>query len=249
MLPVLNIGPFAIQTPGLIILICFGVGMAQCEKYSHLSDVNPKLLSNMLFTALLLGLVGARLGFALRYPAAFQSNLISIISLNPAMLDVASGVLIALFGAFIYGYRKGMDFWNTLDAFSPLISLAAIGFSLANLASGRAYGTPTRLPWGVRLWGEVRHPTQIYDTILVMIIAFLLWPNRNLARYIRNRINISGVISLSLFASLAFARIITESFRGDSQFLPGQFRLGQVVAWLILALSLWMMKKRFMAPG
>ena len=33
---------------------------------------------------------------------------------------------------------------------------------LGLLLSGEAFGAPTSLPWGVPLFGAVRHPTQIY---------------------------------------------------------------------------------------
>ena len=48
MFPVFQIGPFAVQAPGLIILLGIWVGLTQTEKYANRFHVNPNLLSNLI---------------------------------------------------------------------------------------------------------------------------------------------------------------------------------------------------------
>ncbi|KPV54953.1 hypothetical protein SE17_00645 [Kouleothrix aurantiaca] len=44
------------------------------------------------------------------------------------------------------------------------------------LLSGEAFGLPTSMPWGVPLFGTIRHPTQIYFALTALIsLGILVW--------------------------------------------------------------------------
>ena len=67
---------------------------------------------------------------------------------------------------------KKLEIWSVLDALSLLLPVIGMGLGLATFAVGSQYGTPTGLPWGINLWGEIRHPVQLYQTfgfLLIMI--------------------------------------------------------------------------------
>jgi prolipoprotein diacylglyceryltransferase len=109
--------------------------------------------------------------------------------------------------------------------------LLAIGLSLSHLASGTAFGRPTNLPWGIDLWNATRHPTQIYELLAALVIFGLLW--------FRKTNGLAGS-DLLLFAALtAGAHLFLEAFRGDSILIFDGLRLAQVVAWMVLAVSLF----------
>jgi phosphatidylglycerol:prolipoprotein diacylglycerol transferase len=55
------------------------------------------------------------------------------------------------------------------------IAIGRIGCFLTGL-SDNTYGTSTRLPWGVDFGDGIhRHPVQIYEIILLIVLAFSLW--------------------------------------------------------------------------
>lgn len=67
MFPILQIGPFAIQIPGLVLLlgVCVGLEPADCEAPRH--TIKADTIDRLVFVGLLGGLLGARLWNALRY--------------------------------------------------------------------------------------------------------------------------------------------------------------------------------------
>jgi prolipoprotein diacylglyceryl transferase len=234
MAPILNIGPLAIQLPGLILLLGLWLGLSLAERHSATRGVSANTLYNLVFVSLIAGAIGARLAYIARYPSAFSANPLSVISLNPGLLDPVGGVASALLAALIYGQRKSIGFWQALDALTPVFAVLSVAMSLANLASGAGFGSPTNLPWGIPLWGAVRHPTQIYETLAAAIILAILWPGRERARSLQ-----TGVYFLSFAAVTSASRLFLEAFRGDSQLLPSGIRAAQLVAWLVLAACLW----------
>jgi len=231
MLPILNIGPLAIQLPGLLLIVGLWLGLTLAERFSSRYQVNPSKLYNLVFIALISAAIGARLTYVIRYPGAFRDNLISLVSLNPGLLDPLGAVAGALIAALVYGQRKELSLWPTLDALTPLFATVAIALNLSQLSSGTAFGSTTSLPWAIDLWGAQRHPTQIYEAIAATIILIIIWPSRKHVQDLR-----PGVYFLSFITLSSIARLVLEVFRGDSIILPGGFRLPQVIAWIILAI-------------
>jgi len=238
MLPILHIGPLAIQVPGLVLLLGVWLGLSLTERYAPRYGVESKIIYNLVIISILAGVIGARLFYVARFPDAFLSKPASIISLNPSLLDLWGGVFIASMVALIYGRRMGLSFWSTLNALTPAMAVFSVALALAHLSSGSHYGMPTNLPWGFELWGSYRHPTQIYEFIAAAMILFILWPGRETLNSAS-----PGVYFLSFLGLTAGASIFLEAFRGDSPLLPGGIRIVQIIALILLAVSLWGIKK------
>lgn len=238
MLPVLNIGPLALQVPGLIIIIGIWLGLSLAERLTN--SIKPSVLYNLILISLFLGVIGARIGYVLEFPSAFSDNPFNIISLNLALFNIFAGIGVGLIVAIIYGQSKQLPLWDTLDALTPLFAVFMIALGTSNLASGNAFGSPTDLPWGIDLWGSRRHPTQVYEIILSTIILVLI-----IALSIKKQNKQDGIIFLVFVACTASARIFTEAFSGDSTLIFSGVRSAQLIAWLILAISLWAIGKRF----
>jgi phosphatidylglycerol---prolipoprotein diacylglyceryl transferase len=244
MLPVLQIGPLALQTPGLILLLGIWISLWLAERGAHRHGIDPSHLYNLALLALLSGLVGGRLFYVLFYPSAFAASPRSVFSLNPGLFDIWGAVLAGLMAAFIYGSRKKLSFWPTLDALTPGLAVMTIAISLSNLASGNAFGAPTQLPWAIDLWGALRHPSQVYEALAALgILAIVLFLQRS------DKIKIPGLLFLAFLALTAAARLFLEAFRGDSVLLPNGWRIMQINAWLLLAACLWLIHRRIYATG
>ncbi len=178
MFPILQIGPLAIQTPGLILIAGIWLGLTLAERHASRYQLETELIDNLVLTSMIGGILGARLGYVIQYPSAFFANPISIISLNPGLLDLWTGLATALIVAFAFGQRKRMDFWPTLDALTPGLAVFAVALGFSHLASGSAFGMPADVPWAFHLWGENRHPSQVYEILAAISILVLFWPEK-----------------------------------------------------------------------
>ena len=234
MLPILQIGPLAIQIPGLVILFGLWFGLLVSERYGTTEKENLDQINNMVLIALISSVIGARLGYAASYPRIFAQNPTSLFSLNPGLLDPWSGFAVGLLAGLIYGRKKELPFWKTLDFLSPAIGVFLISMSLANLASGDGFGTPTQLPWAINLWGAYRHPSQIYEALIGIFILWIILPEK---RFGENPI--SGTRILTFIVLYAAARFFLEAFRADSTLIFAGIRGTQILYWIILGAGLW----------
>lgn len=235
MFPILQIGPLAVQTPGLILLLGLWIGLRLSERYAVEKQADPNRYYNLVFIALLSGIIGARLGYIAAYPVIFKDNPASIFSINPGLLDIWSGLATGFIAALIYGKMKNLLFWQTLDLLSPAIAVFLIAMSLANLASGKGYGLPSDVPWAIELWGARRHPTQVYEAVSGYISLWAIWPGKRFGNQPQE-----GIQFLSLIILLSASRLFIEAYRGDSEMIVVGIRTAQIFYWFVLGISLWL---------
>ena len=236
MFPYLRLGPFILPMASLALLAGLWTGLAFIERETARLKINSSTLSNVIFYSLLAGLIGARVGYALEFPTVYLSNPLSMLSLSPTTLSPSTGLAVGLIAFAIFVQRKAIPIRPTLDAIAPGLALFMAFVGLAHILSGDAYGTPTDAPWAIRLWNEYRHPTQFYETLIATMIFVII-----LQRFPKPE---GAGLNFGLTVALTSAsRVFLEAFRGDSIFWPGGFREAQVIALLILAISLYWMWK------
>jgi prolipoprotein diacylglyceryl transferase len=235
MLPYLRLGPFLLQTSGLALLLGVWVGLTLSEKEARRQKLQPDLVYNLVFYGLIAGLIGARLAYAARYLNAYLQNPLSLLALNPNTLSAIDGVLIGILAAFIYGHRKRLALRPALDALAPGLAVFMIFLGTSHLLNGDAYGAPSTLPWSIFLWGEYRHPTQIYEIVAALVVLWVV---------LRRPFGASGsgLNFLFVIALSAGARLFLEAFRGDSLIWPAGLRAAQVISLIVIILSLWLMR-------
>ena len=242
MFPIVKLGPLAIQTPGLFLLAGLWIATSLVEKDAGRKGLPVDKVSSMLLWSLVAGIIGARIWYAVRFLDVYLQNPLSLVSLNPATLAPAEGVLTGLLVAFIYGQRKQLPLWPTLDAITPGLAMMALALAFSHLASGDAFGAPTSVPWGIELWGTKRHPSQVYAILLHAGILFLVM------RVSKGGLS-PGVAFLGWVALSSFGRLFLEAFRGDSQIWLNSVRSAQVISLSILLLAGWGLHLRSRSEG
>lgn len=215
----------------ILMLAALWLGLSLAEKRAERHNISKEALNNIVYYGVFGYVVGGRLLFVLANLSAFVESPLNVFSINPDLFDATGALIASVLVGFIYGQRHKLPLWSMLDALTPLFATLAIGLSLSHLAAGTAFGTPTDLPWGIELWNATRHPSQIYALIASLIIFAAVWFGRTDPS--------PGSVFLLFAALTAGSRLFLEAFRADSTLIVGGVRLGQVIAWLLLALVLF----------
>lgn len=228
MLPILSIGRLSIQTAGLLAIFGIWLGLLHVEAYTKRSRLNPDTYSTLAMIVLITGLVSARVAYLAQNSANFMHDPWAVFALSPTMLDPISGALMGLLAGFIYGRRKQLPFWMSLDLFTPLLAIWMIFLGCIHLATGDAFGAPSQLPWSIYLYGEWRHPTQVYEILSAIVVGNIVWPRP----YQVDRL--PGLRFLIFVCLTAFVRIFLEFFQGDSALVIGNLRSAQLNSLVFL---------------
>jgi phosphatidylglycerol:prolipoprotein diacylglycerol transferase len=240
MLPILQIGPLALRTGDLLLLIGIFLGLSLAERRARNWGVKADHLYNLTFLVMIVGILGARLSFAAQNFSLFRESPLNLFSLDAKLLDPFSGIAFASIAMLVYGQRKKLAFWPTLDAFTPALAVFAVFIGLSHLAAGKAFGAPTTLPWGIDLWGAIRHPSQVYETIAALVILAFLW------RYFSGQAA-SGRTFLLFIVMSAGTRLLLETWRGDNLLTFYGLRLAQVIAWVVMAIGIFLLERQGLA--
>jgi phosphatidylglycerol:prolipoprotein diacylglycerol transferase len=239
MLPVLQIGPLSIRTPGLVLLAGLWAALEVASREGVRRGIDGNKVYNLGFYALVVGVLGARMGFVL-FNAVLYARITpltrfvgSVLSPTPGTEVPWVGVLLA---AVVVAYlirRWRLDPLALADSFAPAFAILGIAIGLATLLSGDMYGVETRLPWAINLWGAARHPTQLY---LALACA------GNLALLLRLRSKEDALPPGMLFqvslVILSLTVLLVEPLRADSPVLAAGVRTWQVIALGVLAAAL-----------
>jgi phosphatidylglycerol---prolipoprotein diacylglyceryl transferase len=224
MLPVLQIGPFAIHTYPLTLVLAGWAALAIGARVARSVGIDGDHIYNAGLYGLLGGVLVARLAHVVAFWPAYRSQPLEIIGLNTTAFLVWPGVIAGLAVAGWYIYRRRLPLVPLLDAFAPGL---LIGLAIADagaLLTGRNPGAPADLPWSVTLWGVRRHPVQVYEALGLLAVAlFVLSVIRAGSR--------NGFPALIALLGWGLVGWLVEAFRSPevTSTLPGGLRIGQVL--------------------
>lgn len=235
MLPVIQIGPLAVQTAGLVLVLGFWLAVELAGREAKCIGLEPGVIQNAGLYAVLSGIVAARLAYVVQYWPIYRENLLGILSLNPQTLSPAVGLVVGLLVALAYLQRKEMPARPLLDAIAPGAAVFVAALALANLANGTAFGVETSVPWAIELWDARRHPVQVYElTAGLAILAIVLRVGRKAPA--------PGLGFLLFIALYGGMRLLLDPLRATGQILPGGFRAAQVVGLAVVLVAMGLMR-------
>lgn len=214
----------------ILVLATLWLGLSLAEKRAARHGISRETLSNLVYYSILGYVLGGRLFFVLENLQVFIKSPLSIFSPNIDLFDPAGALVTAIIIGLIYGQRQKLPLWPALDALTPLLATLAVGLHLSHLAAGTAFGSPTQLPWGIELWNATRHPVQVYELIVSLLIFAFLW--------FRKPGSFAGSDFLWFVGLTTGSRLVFEAFRGDSTLLFNGLRSAQLIAWLVLAAAI-----------
>ncbi|HEY0604349.1 MAG TPA: prolipoprotein diacylglyceryl transferase family protein, partial [Herpetosiphonaceae bacterium] len=160
MYPLVRIGPFSLSSGGLLLLIAAMAGSALAGRIGRARGTGNlgQQVDNLFYPAVIGAVIGARLWYGIfnwdlfgRTPRLFWALRVESFAWPGALLG---GLLLG----YLWCRWRGYDLAAVADVAALALPVPQAIASLGLLLSGEAFGAPTSLPWGVSLFGVVRHP-------------------------------------------------------------------------------------------
>lgn len=206
-----SIGSFTIRWYGIIIAIGFLLAVAYCMKRAKSFSILQDDFVDMLFWAMPLGIVGARLFYVLFNLDYYKNDPLSIIKTWNGGLAIFGGILAASLTIWFFCRRRKIHTGAMLDLCAFGVLIGQIVGRWGNFFNGELYGKATTLPWRMTIdSGSGVHPLFLYEC-LWNIIGFAL------LHIFINRRKFNGQIFASYVVWYGFGRGWLELLR-DPQF-------------------------------
>lgn len=236
-----TIGDISVSSFSVMVLVAYMVAYFVSEAEFKRKGFDTNLVDLLLISSVIGGLGGAKILFL------FQQATLTDLIANPSRY-MASGFtfLGGLIGAILLGWlvtqMKRVSFLSVMDAATPPLILAyAIG-RIGCLLVGDDYGVPSNLPWAISFPNGSPpttlsvHPTQLYDTISMLIVFAILWR-------IRKRDLPVGWMTSVGFIIFGVQRFFMEFLRSTSpSFIPGLSQ-AQIISVFLFVLGVIMLYK------
>jgi phosphatidylglycerol:prolipoprotein diacylglycerol transferase len=238
MLPILQIGPAAIPTYPLLLLVAFWAGMWLAARRAQQLGLESDHVYNAGLYGLLAGILGARLWFILLHWENYVGDLTQALSLSRSALSPAEGLVVAGLVVLIYLQRHKIPLGLFLDALAPGLALGLLIEPIGDFLGGETLGALSNLPWAITLAGSARHPFQLYQVGSALILLGVLWFGRHWHPWI-------GFHFWLLLALYSLSRLLLEVFRANPAVMGDGFLTLQVAALATLVVTLAVMAYNF----
>lgn len=258
--PTLSIGPLELHYYGIVIAIgvalAFTITRRRYERYGG----DGEELDRVMTWGVLVGFLGARLGYVSTHLDRFFDGPggnapWQVFAIWEGGLAFFGGILAGALTAAVLLRRLGMPVLPWFDAVAVAVPVAQAIGRLGNWFNQELFGTPTDLPWALRVseaaaaragFPDERlfHPTFLYEALLnLLAVATILWLERRREWRL-------GSIMLLYLASYGVIRFLMELLRTDDQI---EWALGirnnGWIALLVLAVSTVVLVRRETGRG
>jgi phosphatidylglycerol---prolipoprotein diacylglyceryl transferase len=231
-LPEIDLGPVDLQTFGLCFALGFLAAAAVLARRLRELGLPPDWAYEIIFAGLIGGLVGSRVDYLIQnWDQASEDLLGSIFS--GSGLVWFGGVVGGAIAVVLWARWRGWLGLSLLDACAvPLAVGYAIGRVGCQLSGDGDYGVESDLPWamaypdGTEPTTDEVHPTPVYETLAMGVIALVLWR-------LRDRFAPGALFALYLALSGA-ERFLVELIRRNDEVVAG-LTLAQVVSLAMIA--------------
>src|SRR5689334_4705105 len=242
MQPELHLGPITLQTFGIAFGLGFvAAGLVIAKRLREL-DLPPDWAYEMIFAGLVGGLVGARLNYVFQNWDKVSNDLLGNLFSGSGLVWLG-GVIGGAIGVVLWAWRKHWLSLALLDTASIGLALGyAIGRIGCQLSGDGDYGKHTDLPWGMSYphgtvpTTDTVHPTPVYETLAMGLVALLLWQ-------LRDRLRPGLLFALWLFLS-GLERLLIEFIRRNEVVALGLTTPQLISVGMMIVGGVWLARAR-----
>ena len=215
MQPEINVFGVSIKTFGVAFALAFIAAGATVQRRLVELGKSGEWAYEMVFAAVIGGLVGSRLYYLIENYNDVKSDLVGNV-FSGAGLVWYGGLIGGTIGVCIWAWRRNFLGLTLLDVCAPALAIGyAVGRIGCQLSGDGDYGKAWNGPWamaypkGTVPTTQTVHPTPIYETVAMSLVAWALWRARNAFR--------PGILFACYLVLAGSERFLVEFLRRNTQ--------------------------------
>lgn len=242
--PVLfSIGNIEIEWYSVLILIGVLLAYITILKEARRHEISDNFVSNLIFWALIFGIIGARLYYVIFNWTYYSVKTNEIIQIWNGGLAIYGGIIFGLLVIILYCKKYKVSILKMTDIFVVGLTLGQIIGRWGNFFNSEAYGPectrkflenvhiPTFIIDGMNIHGTYFQPTFFYESIWMILGLIILLIVRRL-KYTK-----IGQLTGIYMMWYGFGRFFVEILRQDS-LMFGDFKIAQIVSIVLFIIGL-----------
>jgi phosphatidylglycerol:prolipoprotein diacylglycerol transferase len=243
MQPEIELGPVTLQTFGIMFALGFvAAGILVAKRFQELGKP-VDWAYELIFFALIGGIVGARLDFIIENYDDVKDDLLGNLFSGSGLVWYG-GAIGGTIGALAWAKWRGFLNLTLLDVAAPGLAIGyAVGRIGCQLSGDGDYGIPWDGPWAMSYEdgtvptppGVEVHPTPIYETISMLFVTWILWHYR--------RHFAPGILFAMYLVFAGLERFLIEFIRRNDDVLLGLTQAQVASVLMVAAGGIWIARK------
>ncbi len=242
MLPELDLGPITLQTFGICFALAFvASGAVMGRRLAELAKP-ADWTYEIVFAALIGGLIGSRIDYLIQNYDSVSDDLLGSL-FSGSGLVFFGGLLGGAAGVLLWARWRGFLGLALADAGAPAVAIGyAVGRVGCQLSGDGDYGSATDMPWGMAYpdatvpTTEQVHPTPVFETVAIGLVALLLWN-------LRDRVRPGTLVALYLLLA-GTERLLIEFIRRNDPAFAGLTTAQLFAVAMMIAGGVWLTRLR-----
>ena len=145
----LKLGSIEIRYYGLMYAISFLLAIYIAKKWGKSKGINEETIENFSFTAIISGLLGARIYYVLFNLDYYGKNLLEIPAVWHGGLAIHGAIIGGFLGSLAFSLKKKINLWDLTDIAAPLLLMGQGIGRFGNFMNGEVHGVPTFTPLNI----------------------------------------------------------------------------------------------------
>jgi phosphatidylglycerol:prolipoprotein diacylglycerol transferase len=163
---IFEVGPFAVRWYGVLMGASVAIGAYLAYRQARRWGVNEDHVLTVIPLAIILGLIGARVGYVVTNWGYYATNQAEIIATWHGGLSFHGAIIGGALAIWLYAIYSKISFYRYVDLMVPGVAVGIILVRIGNLINGESMG---------RAFGSsmTAHPTQIYGSLIGVVLLII----------------------------------------------------------------------------
>ncbi|QDA59383.1 prolipoprotein diacylglyceryl transferase [Hymenobacter jejuensis] len=256
-----KLGPLTLRWYGLLFMSGFVVGTFILTHIYKSEKVSPRWVDVITIYMLVGTIIGARLGHCLFYdPDYYLKHPLDILKIWEGGLASHGATIGILLATWLFARNNKFDYLWVLDRIVIVVASGGALIRLGNLFNSEIIGRVTDVPWAFKfaryneihneltnIPNELRHPTQIYESLFCIFLLILLYGMWNRTKERTPRGLLFGLFVVLLFTFRFLVEFLKENQVSFEDKLP--LNMGQLLSIPLVIIGLWVVLRAGKWPG
>ena len=207
-----DFGKLKIFSWGFMLAIGFIVGALINSRLAKEKGLDDFVIFDSIIYIMLASIIGARVLYFVVYPSEYSGIASLFWVWNGGMVSYG-GFLFGMLALFLYAKIKKINAGKLFDSYAPGFAIGIAITVIGCFINWDDFGIESSLPWSIHVAGDVpRHPAQLYQFILLIIIFGVVWSIRNKKEVFGKKM-VPGNLFLLFLMMYALERGVVDAVR------------------------------------
>ena len=217
------------------IIVAIGLCISSKDKFG----INVDDIIDISITALVFGIIGARLYYVIFNLEYYLSNPIRVLYFRDGGLSIIGGLILGCLGILFRARKLELKPFDLLDYIVPFVAIAQSIGRWGNFFNIEAYGSETNsfFKMGIKNFDGYKevHPTFFYESFCTFVIFCIL-------RILPKNRKFKGQLLWLYLIFYSLIRFFIEAIRVDSLMFLG-YKITQIISFITFVFSIYMYYK------